>query len=213
MNSQSPQTPRIVVLAAIDGSDVSDDVISTAANLCQTLGAELHLVHVAEPLPEPGGANAVVMSVPKLLESAHSVLEAVIARARETFGGRIVGHLAAGAPSREVLQLATDLQADLIVVGSHRKNRVERWLLGSVSDQIIRKASCAVLLARPKQYPVTVPEIEPPCPDCVALQSQTRGEQLWCARHDRKSKHPHGRTHYESPQTFAVGSLLIRPEG
>lgn len=213
MNAQSSEPSRIVVLAAVDGSNVSDDVILTSTAMCRQLGAELHLVHVAEPIPEASASRGVLMSVPNLLEGAHEIIAHMTARASERFAGRIVGHLAAGSPTREILQLASDLQADLIVVGPHKKKAVERWLLGSTSEQLVRKASCAVLVARQKDYrAAAVPEIEPPCPDCVALQAKTQGQQLWCARHDRSSKHPHGRLHYETPQAFALGSQLVRPE-
>jgi hypothetical protein len=95
------------------------------------------------------------------------------ARARASFTGQLVTHLAAGMPWRAILQLATDLDADVIVVGSHRKGTVARWVLGAVSEQVVRKASCAVLVARPKDYHSAVPEIEPPCAECVATQRQT----------------------------------------
>lgn len=212
MNSQSPQSSRVVVLAAVDGTATSEDVVATSTALCQTLGAELHLVHVAEPTQDPEVRGA-MLSTSRLIESSRGVLDANVALAGQRYAGRIVGHLAAGYPTREVLQLASELQADLIVVGPHRKRAVERWLLGSISEQIVRKASCAVLVARAKEYSNAVPEIEPPCPDCVALQSETGGARLWCAQHDRTPKHVHAHLHYETPQTFAVGSMLIRPEG
>ena len=130
-------------------------------------------------------------------------------RAQAHFSGKIVSHLAVGVPWREILQLAANLQADVVVVGSHRRNTVQRWLLGSVSEQVVRKASCAVIVARPKDYQSDVPEIEPACTDCLATQKKTDGESLWCERHARH--HVHGRLHYELPSTFAVGSTTFRP--
>jgi nucleotide-binding universal stress UspA family protein len=204
----------MVVLAAVDGSNASDDVILSSAELAGRSGAELHVVHVVEPIPEAGASRGVLTSLPDVLEGGHAVLEEMTARARQRFVGRIVGHLAAGTPKREILQVAADLQADVIVVGTHGKTAIERWLLGSTSEQIVRRASCPVVVARAKDYgQVAAPEIEPPCPDCVALQAETRGQKLWCQRHDRSSKHPRGRLHYEVPQPFAVGSSLLRPEG
>jgi nucleotide-binding universal stress UspA family protein len=207
------QPQRIVLLAAIDGTDASDDVLRTAATLGQTLaGAELHLVHVVEPTPDPGTETALLGGFTELLEDGRRLIEREVARARELFSGAIVGHVAAGTSARAILQLATDLQADLVVVGSHRKRTVERWILGSVSEQVVRKASCAVLVARPKGYDVP-PEIEPPCPDCLVVQKQSAGAQLWCSRHDHSRKHLGGHVHYRLPQSFAVGSQLLRPEG
>jgi nucleotide-binding universal stress UspA family protein len=215
MITQAPNPSRVVILAAIDGSHVSDDVLRTSSMLGEALGgAELHLLHIVEPTPDPDGRNAILSSATELFDGARSLLDTMVERARPNFGGRIVGHLAVGTPWREILQLSTNLQADLIVVGSYRKKSVERILLGSVSEQVVRKASCAVLVARSKDYHASaVPEIEPPCADCLATQRTTDGEKLWCTQHDRKRQHPRGHVHYELPQPFAVGSSIIRPEG
>jgi hypothetical protein len=135
-------------------------------------------------------------------------------RASALFAGRVSTHLGAGEPWREILQLATDLTADLVVVGSHRRKGIERLVLGSVSEQIVRKACCQVLVARPKDYgAAAIPEIEPACADCLATQRSTDGEKLWCAQHDHKRAHPHARLHYSSPPpSCGGGSMLLRPE-
>jgi nucleotide-binding universal stress UspA family protein len=214
MNTDVATSSRVVILAAIDETSASEDVLRTAAVLAQTLaGSEVHLLHVVRPVTNVDGAGAPITTLTESVESVRSVVDRGASRAAESFSGRIVRHLAFGTPWREILQLATDLHSDLIVVGSHRRNRVERWILGSDSEQVVRKASCAVLVARPKDYQAESPEIEPPCPDCVATQKQTHGERLWCSGHDRSKKHPHARLHYDVPQPFAVGSQLIRAEG
>ena len=51
--------------------------------------------------------------------------------------------------------------------------------------------------------------IEPPCEDCVAVREQSAGHVTWCARHSKHQVHAH--RHYEWPQSFAMGSMLIRP--
>jgi hypothetical protein len=68
-----------------------------------------------------------------------------------------------------------------------------------------------VLVVRAKEYVADVPEIEPPCSECVATRLETKGEKIWCSKHTaRTSVHPH--LHYESAPSFGVGSMLIRPE-
>jgi hypothetical protein len=61
-------------------------------------------------------------------------------------------HARIGSPVAEILQLAQEVGADLIFIGSHDKTGVERLLLGSVSARVVRDAKCAVLVARPKTY-------------------------------------------------------------
>lgn len=214
MIASSPPTSRIVILAAVDSSQASSDVVTTSSTLGQALsGAELHLVHVVEPKPTSEVPDTFMSNLTALLENGRALLERTAAQAGERFSGRIVSHLVAGTVWSKILQLAADLHADVIVVAPHRKNTVERWVLGSVSEQVMRKASCAVLVARPKDYrSAGAPEIEPACIDCSAIQRKTSGETLWCGRHDH-GRRTHGGIHYELPRSFAVGSLLLRPEG
>lgn len=208
MTAQSPSPARTVILAAIDGVERTDDVLRSALLHARTLpGAELHLLHVIEPLPDPVNGNVTVAT--QLLEAARALMDETTESARQSFSGRICSHVATGRPWREIVQLAMNLQADLIVVGSHNKRGLERWLLGSVSEQVVRKASCEVLVARPKGG-TGIPEIEPPCPECVALQASSGGQQLWCTRHDHRHAHPRGHVHYEQTPSFG-GSMFIRP--
>ncbi len=53
------------------------------------------------------------------------------------------------------------------------------------------------------------PVLEPPCPDCVAVRRASANTVTWCALHARH--HPRAVLHYEYPQRFAVGSMLLRP--
>lgn len=56
-------------------------------------------------------------------------------------------------PAKEILQLAKEVGADLIIVGSHGLTGIERLLVGSTSEKIVREAGCSVEIARPKKYP------------------------------------------------------------
>ncbi len=55
-------------------------------------------------------------------------------------------------PAKEILDVARDVGADLIIVGSKGLTGLERVVLGSVSEQIVREAKCSVVIARPKEY-------------------------------------------------------------
>jgi len=61
-------------------------------------------------------------------------------------------HTRIGRPAEEILDLAREVGADLIFVGSHGKTGLERVLLGSVSERVVREARCPVMIARPKTY-------------------------------------------------------------
>ncbi|HET7504065.1 MAG TPA: universal stress protein [Kofleriaceae bacterium] len=61
-------------------------------------------------------------------------------------------HARIGKAPAEILALASEVGADLIIVGSKGMTGVERWLLGSTSEQVMREAGCPVEIARPKRY-------------------------------------------------------------
>jgi len=199
-----------VVLAAVDASANAARVISSAAGLAQLVhGAELNLVYVVEDAPAVMGAVMAVSTQREALKGARQRLSTLAEGLQERRGLHTRVHLAVGTPWREIVELGSELSADLIVVGTHGREGLERILLGSVAQAVVRKASCPVLVVRPKTpHASDVPEIEPPCPDCVAVRRASAGAQVWCARH--REHHPVAHTYSEVPESFAMGSMLIR---
>jgi hypothetical protein len=103
----------------------------------------------------------------------------------------MVYHLRLHAPAREIAQLASDLQADLVVVGMCGRGGVTRLLLGSVAEDVARLAPCPVLVFRPKGLPPEYPKVEPPCPRCVEERIASEGKEYWCGQHRER----HGQRH------------------
>lgn len=93
-------------------------------------------------------------------DSIHADLQA---RLRALFEGRRPGvrgseiqlfvHVHIGMPTTEILRVAEEVSADLVIVGSHDRGAIGQLLLGSVSRVVVRDAHCPVLIARPKAYP------------------------------------------------------------
>jgi nucleotide-binding universal stress UspA family protein len=211
--SQAPMSrpARAVLVAAIDATPASEHVVTVAAGLGQSMaGAELHILHVVDPTPIDPDAVPAYPEAGAILERGRSVLDRATEAARARFSGTVTGHLATGKPWREIVQFATNIDADLIVVGTHDRTGLKRLMLGSVAEQVTRRAQCAVLIARPKEHDSSVPEIEPPCPECVATQRASGGASLWCGRH--AGRHPRGRLHYEWPASYGIGTMLLRPD-
>lgn len=202
-----PSVTRNVIVAALDRTAATEQVVHTATALARMIpGSEIHLVHVIDAGQPPG---ALSIPLTETMNEARVFLDDIKHRIAAQFGGRIVAHLAVDIPGRLIVALASDVEADLVVVGSHGKGGLARLLLGSVSQYVVNNAACAVLVARAKEHEAA-PEIEPPCPKCLEVQKATAGETMWCAQHS--TKHPHARTHYETAEPFAVGSMFIRPE-
>lgn len=201
--------PRSIVVAGIDFSGVSRPVVQAALKLATIDGGELHLVHV---LPTPANPIAGGSPADRKLHSADRIDQArqAMGRLAAEVGPstiRIVGHLRVGKPDEEIAQLASDLGADLIVVGTHGQTGVERLVLGSVAETLVRHAPCPVLALRPK-LSTAWDKIEPPCPDCLKVQATTKRAQLWCERHSEH--HPRAHTYSEIPESYGIGAQTFR---
>lgn len=191
---------RTVILTAVDANRSAADVVAAAARIASLPGAELHVVHVIEA--------PVTNRLTGQLEEARDLVERAIADLPAEM--RVAVHLAVGEPAAQILQVAANVQADMIVIGTREMNSLERFLLGSVVEPVTRRAQCPVYVVRKKDYHTRdLPEVEPPCPECLATQRSTRGQKLWCARHAQR--HVHGNVHYELPEGFGAGSALIQP--
>ncbi len=104
---------------------------------------------------------------------------------------RVVGHEASGDPAHVIVEMASDLLADMVIVGTHGRKGVQRLVMGSVAESVVRNAGCQVLVVRLKLHHELVPRIEPPCPRCVDMRVASHGQTLWCEQHSEK----HGRRH------------------
>lgn len=192
---------RTVILTAVDANRSAEQVVAAAARIAKMPGAELHLVHVVEA-PE-------LTHLTKQLEAARTIVEKACASLDTSVVPTI--HLAAGDPATQILQVASNLQADMIVIGTRELGKIERALLGSVVEPVARRAQCPVFVVREKDYHTRdVRGIEPACADCLDVQRESGGDKLWCDRH--AVRHVHAHLHYELPESFGVGSTFVRPE-
>ena len=122
-------------------------------------------------------------------------------------GLRVIPHLRTDSPAFEVAQLAADLEADLVVVGTHGRRALARMIMGSVAESTVRMAPCPVLVVRPKATPAPVPTIEPPCPQCVLARSASGGKDLWCAQH--QERHGQRHTYHQGDRASADTNLPL----
>jgi nucleotide-binding universal stress UspA family protein len=139
------------LLCPTDFSDAAASAERQAATLARALGAELVLLHVASENPlwrETVGSTQV-----------RAVFEAQRKWAADTLAARITALGAEGVSARslvkvgvaweEIVRAASDEHADLIVIGTHGRTGLDRLLLGSVAERVVRRAPCPVLSVRP----------------------------------------------------------------
>jgi universal stress protein A len=130
------------VLHPTDFSEPSAYALSLASALASDYGAHLVIVHVvAAPMILPDG-----VLLPNLEDGQADLRQKLdhleVADERIDVDRR----LEEGNPTIEILNLARLCQADLIVMGSHRRRGMNRWIMGSVADAVMRKATCPVLI-------------------------------------------------------------------
>jgi nucleotide-binding universal stress UspA family protein len=182
MQSQPSPSPFKVV-AAVDFSIQSPGVLRRALAIAnQAQKSEVHAVAVTDSYP--GGESTPDASA-QLLDLVNTAVKEWSDRGLTLGVERVVTHVLAGNPAKEVVWLAAYVNADLAVVGTHGRQGVRHLVLGSVAEKVLRTCGCPVLVERPKHHNEawTIPEIEPPCPDCLAARKASNGAQMWCARH------------------------------
>jgi nucleotide-binding universal stress UspA family protein len=137
------------ILLATDASREAELAARTAADLANKTDSELHVLHVLDlPLEthDPSSFEPEVWA--RLERSAQTTLEDVVEKI-EASGGEVEGsHLKAGRPEAEIVALAEEIGAGLIVMGSRGLGGVRRALMGSISDSVLRHAHCPVLMVR-----------------------------------------------------------------
>jgi nucleotide-binding universal stress UspA family protein len=159
------------VLLAYDGSKEASAAARVAAEISNATGSELHLVHVmSEPYPpsfdyvsyeEAEVWEAWEANLERDEEQARSFVEGQ-ARSIEREGARVDEvHLSFGRPSHEIVRLAEELDAGLVVVGSRGRGGLTRALLGSVSDSVVRHAHCPIMVVRSQKSPTAQHEADP----------------------------------------------------
>ncbi len=138
------------ILCGVDFGEASRLALEEAADLARRFGAELVLAHAFEP-PPPMAADALVAS-PDLVEQTRAELRRKLdgwaAEAGRRAGRPVRSHLASGEPARELVRLAREEGADLVVVGTHGRKGLKHLVLGSVAEKVVRAAPGPVLVVR-----------------------------------------------------------------
>jgi nucleotide-binding universal stress UspA family protein len=145
------------VLLATDGSEEAELATRAAVEVCEGTGSELHVVYV-EPLPDfmknghgtPGYDRELYEMIE---EGARETLRKLAWRVKVAGGTVVEAHLRIGGVAEEIVSLADELDAGLVVVGSRGRGRIRRTLAGSVSESLFRHAHCPVMVVRAKVNP------------------------------------------------------------
>ncbi len=145
--SQEEETVPTIsrVLAPVDLSEQSDLVVNHAAALADAYAAPLDLLHVVEEAAYPSayGLDPLAPSLPNVQDRAREALETLAGRL-DLRTDPINVHVLAGNAARDIVEFADEQEADLIVMATHGRTGLERFLIGSVAEKVVRRAPCPV---------------------------------------------------------------------
>ena len=141
------------ILCPVDFSDFSDYAMRYAALLALKFEAHLTLLHVVAPIlvPLPGDALSPPMRQADLADIADACRERLTRTAgdlTEKGVSVIACQVTSGVPYLEIIRVAEELHADMIVMGTHGRGGLVHLMIGSVAERVVRKAPCAVLTVK-----------------------------------------------------------------
>ena len=139
------------ILVPVDFSSSSNKAFLYAREMAGCWEGELHLVHVLDTEFLSGAVHITIEpldeSVAKWEKRAEEKLKSIYHEAGgEELSGEI--HIRKGKPQEEILKLADELEVDMIVIGSHGRQGLERTIFGSVAEKVTRLAQMPVLVIK-----------------------------------------------------------------
>ena len=138
------------VLATLDGSDMAEQALPTALTLVEQFESELSLLRVVMPLPKSYRAGAASVAAIEAAErdavqKAADYLEGIAADIREQgFTVQVAARF--GNPPKAIVEFVEKNQIDLLVMCTRGQTGPARWLLGSVTDHVVRGSSIPVVV-------------------------------------------------------------------
>ncbi len=173
------------VVVAYDFSPIGAAVLARAVALVSR--APFHTLHFVTVVDSHDGVASVPREGPVDYAYADRVRDRVSQEVHDAFGSTEISeevHYFAharigGKPAKEILALAEELGADLILIGTHGRTGLPRLVMGSTAEHVVREAGCPVLVVRPKRYPdielPTIATVDGPHPHSRARGFTYRG--------------------------------------
>ena len=234
MNDANATKRVYSILVGVDYSEVSALALTEAVLLARSHErSHIHVVHSIPGMPPVGWASGTpdLTTAGPALPAHVDQLSADMSGDMQVFVEKVLTkldqrhgenqdhvnphwttHIRMSDPTRAIVQLASDIEADLIVVGTHGRGGLARFLLGSVAESVVRRAPCPVLVVRPvgAESAAEGPKIEPPCPQCLEARRASAGAEFWCERH--LEHHDRAHTYHFTPfRDSHQSGMLLHP--
>jgi nucleotide-binding universal stress UspA family protein len=213
-------TKPFVVVVGTDYSKHAERALKAAfAEALRGAPAELHVVHatfavgpnasVSLGQPAEGFGPIPALSVDEQQAQLTQHLDKVFAslpgfHERQV---RVFAHVVPNEPVLGLTALASALEAQLLVVGTHGHRGITRWLLGSVAEGAVRQSTCPVLVIPPEPNELPLPAVEPPCARCTAARASSNSREMWCEQH--RERHDRRHTYYQNDRVSSDNNLPL----
>jgi nucleotide-binding universal stress UspA family protein len=136
------------ILVPTDGSEASAGALDHAIELARTYDARLHVLYVVEPVYT---ADYDARTIADAMEAEGTETTTELAERAEAAGVEATGAVEFGTPHRKILECADERGVDLIVMATHGRTGLDRYLLGSVTEKVVRTAEIPVLTVRTRE--------------------------------------------------------------
>lgn len=139
------------ILVPYDFSEYSKNSLEYAIDFCSFFKAKIYLIHVIEPVLYPADFSMGQIALPAIDAEFENKIKEEIDKVAKNFIGEKLQYetiVKTGKPFVEIIETASEINADLIIIATHGKSGVEQILFGSTAEKVVRKAPCPVLTIR-----------------------------------------------------------------
>jgi nucleotide-binding universal stress UspA family protein len=143
------------ILIPTDFSESARHALTYGLSFAKEYGAELVLLHVVESLPRSYVSDLFPVPMAEFFQEVSGYAKAQLSELAALARGRSVPVreiVVQGKPATEIVRLAREEAADMIVLGTHGKRLLDQPLFGSTTERVVRNAPCPVLTCRPAEH-------------------------------------------------------------
>ena len=139
------------IMVPLDGSEFAEAALDPAMAIARAMGAEVVLFRVAQRIPRAGKLAEMPDVYDEVVAATYREAEDYLTALQEELASDRVSieyRSAAGGIARQILDFAAEEDIDLMVLSSHGRTGVDRWVRGSVAQKVLGNCSCSTLLVR-----------------------------------------------------------------
>lgn len=150
------------ILIPTDFSECSSRALRLGLAIAEKFDAQAHVLHASAHIDRSTFSDPRVLQMvgdmlddeaKRLDEAAQEQMKNLVKEIGEVDESRVNYRVVQGSPGTSILEVAEDVKADMIVMGTHGRTGVGDLILGSTAERVTRKANCAVMTIKPEGYP------------------------------------------------------------